>query len=179
QLANVDRADKKSLQNRIRNLYLIGKISDAEYKQLSSYVSGNRQTTQADKRRQKEIQANIKLAQDFKRQIEVVGLAVGEFLLPPLREVGGFLSSLKDETGDWGSNLVKVGMVLAGIKVTAFALSPLLGAGKMLKGAIGKASAGAGAAGVGVGGKMGGGLLGSITGSMGTPVRVTNFAEMH
>jgi len=178
--ATLDAAEKISLKNRIRNLYFIGKITDAQYKQLSSYISGNQQIIGSDKTRQREMERNIQAAQEFQRQIEFVGLAVGESILPYLAHVTDFLREIREGTKSWLGTLGKVGLAYAGLKIAGGFIATLGGgmAGSLLGGGGGLAKA-AKAGGAGSFGK-GRGMLGMVTGAVGAPVRVkvVNLKEM-
>lgn len=99
QLTNIERADKRALDARIRSLYLIGEIGEAEYRRLSAYISGNQQITKSERDRQKKIQAQIDTIQRVKKQWEEVSISVGNILLPILEKVNSILKAI-DNSGD-------------------------------------------------------------------------------
>jgi hypothetical protein len=158
-------SDRAALKSRIRNLYIIGQMNDATYKQISAYLSGNQQMSAADKKRQKELQAQTEAMNEFRRHIEQIHMAVGTFLMPLMTKVSDVLKSWSTGTRSWAKDLTVAGGVIAGL----MAAKGLLVAGG--RGLIG---------GVLGGGKVGGkkgGIGGSILGAMGggTRVYVTNW----
>ena len=108
-------AQKEALKNRVRNLYFIGKISDAQYKQLSSYLSGNKQLSSADSKRQKEMQGHIEAVQNLKKQFEYVGLAVGEAILPALLKISRMILGITKGAETFAGSLKNVGYILTGL----------------------------------------------------------------
>jgi len=143
-------SQKAVLQSRIRNLYFIGKIKDAEYKRLTAYVSGNQQVIGADRERQKEMQSQIKASQEFKRQWESVSMTFGKAILPLLEGASGLLGKLQKMTEGWNLSATQLALTFTGIY-----------AGMKL-----------------AGGGMGGGIMGAVApalGGLGTRVQVTNW----
>jgi len=163
-------AQQESLQNRVRNLYFIGKISDAQYRQVSAYLRGNKQISSADSDRQKEIKEQIKATQELKRQMEIIGLAVGQAILPGLVMVSGILKNITKGAETAAGSMKNVGRVLVGMMFAKAAFS----IGKMAVGGIGGLLSKGGRG--GGGGGVGGALAGIVGGA--TPVRVVNFNEM-
>jgi hypothetical protein len=188
-LANLDKmgnqlgaTERSLLQERIRNLYFIGKISDAQYKQVTSYISGNQQAIGADKERQRVMQAQIESANEFKRQWETTTMTFGKELLPLLQDAADILRKIQDFTKGWELSVGKVVAGYASFKIAGGALSALGSMGvQQGKGAIAK----------GFGklfskGKSGGGIASSVAsvagsaaglslGGDGTRVFVTNW----
>lgn len=171
-------AEKAILQERVRNLYFIGKISDAQYKQITSYVSGSQQVIGADKARQREMQAQIEATNRFKQQWEKVSHIFGRALLPSLQKLGNFLE--KGMTWIDGMNLSagKLALTFAGIWAGAKIGGGILSAGlpMLARGGIrgvgsiwsGRAVSGA----MGIPGKAKGGILAGITSLFGRKGRV-------
>ena len=91
----VSAAEKAALQTKVRNLYFIGKINDAQYKQLSSYLSANKQMSSEDKKRQQQMQAQIADWNSLKRHMEDIGMVVGKTIMPVMQRVANLLESWK------------------------------------------------------------------------------------
>ena len=156
-------AQKESLKNRIRNLYFIGKISDAQYKQVSKYLSGNQQISSSDSKKQEELKEQIKATQELQRQMEYLKLAVGKAILPALVKISKIFITLTKGAESFAGSMKNVGRILA--------------VGMVAKG-IGSFLGGKGGGGGGGGGKGGGGIggaLAGIVGGAGSPVFVTNW----
>jgi hypothetical protein len=175
QLANIDRVDKIALQTRLRNLYFIGKIGDAEYKRLSAYVSGNRQMSAGDVKRQREYERSIELQNQFQRQVENVSLTFGRILLPPLEKLGDFLQrglDLMDKLGI-SSKTAAYSIIAIGGAYASMRAGGKIGSFLGKVGTVGRGSKAL----AGMGGKAagGGGIAGAMRTFTATPVEVVNF----
>ena len=158
--------EKESLKIRIRTLYIIGKISDAEYKSQSAFINANKQISNADRERQQDITAQIAALKEMKTHMQEIALAVGQAIMPALEGVKNILTTIFDKTDAWGISMAKIGGLAAGGMLAGGALSVLGGSviGKfMIKG--GKA-----------GGIGGAGVAGAVGKKVGIPVYVTNWA---
>lgn len=167
QLANIETADKKALDARIRSLYLIGKIGEAEYRRLGSYISGNKQMSSADRAHQREIQQQIDMQQRWQKQVEEIKIVFGNTLLPVLEQVNKILKGIQG-SGEKGSRTIRnLGVAVASLYVGKKMLGGIAGIGKTIKGIGGS---------LGLGGGKRGGLGASLIGAASaTPVRVVNF----
>jgi hypothetical protein len=190
---SVASSEKAVLQSRIRNLYFVGKIKDAEYKRLTSFISGNQQILGADKRRQQEMQSQIAASQIFKREWESVSITFGKALLPMMEKVSGHVEKFNNwlETSNISATklAVSLGLAYGAFKIGSGALG-VIGGG--LKKGGGKAIGGLGRAGGGLlssmfgrkGGAVGkigravSGGAGAVLGGDGTKVYVTNWPLM-
>jgi hypothetical protein len=140
---------KKAIEDKVRDLYLIGQISDAEYKRTMSLVRGNQQMSKADKARQEEMQAAIKAQQEYKQQIEDVKKAFGEAILPALQKIVSWIRDITKGTDEWVNKAVSLLAVLGSIKVAMMAIKAINTLG--LSGAGVASGIGSGLAGIGSG----------------------------
>ena len=163
--ADVTAAEKDALKLRVRNLYLIGQISDAQYKQISSYISGNQQIGRIDSERQKAMDAQTKAMNEFKRQMESVSMVVGSSLMPFMTKVAKLFEKWNVGSRSLKKDLLAIAGIWATFKIGKGLIN--LGVNKLMGGKKG-----------GIGGRAGG-VLSSITGAGATPVRVVNFNEMN
>ncbi len=147
-------SEREALQARVRNLYFVGKIKDAEYKRLTSYISGNQQILGSDKARQQELAAQIAATQAFRKQWETVSLTMGKAVLPILEKMTGPLQSFTKWLETSNMSALKLGATLVGafaaVKIGGGALSALggmaIGKGgpKLARGGAGIAKSAAG-----------------------------------
>ncbi len=176
--SDINGTEKESIRNRVRNLYYIGKIGDAQYKQIMAYISGAQIISASDRKRQIEMQRQVQLQQEFRQQVERVKLAWGQALLPFLEKGADVLQKIVDLTGDWKKVALTTLGLYAGFKIGGSLL-------RIVKGGISGVLADrmGGILGGGVVGKTGispkGGFLGGVVGSIeGQRVHVTNFREL-
>jgi len=153
--------DQKAIEAQVRNLYFIGKISDAQYKQLSSYLSANNQIASRDKKRNRELQRQVEAMNEFRRQIESVGMAVGQYLMPMMVKIADLLDKWRESSSAFMWDMVKVAAVISAIKFAKIAIGA--GARSLMGGGGG-----------GSGGVFGGGISRAIRGI--TPVYIVGMA---
>ena len=133
-LAKMEKGENAVLRARIRSLYFIGKITDAQYKQITAYISGNTQLTAVDRARQERMQSQIDATNTFRRQWEAVTLALGEGLLPYVEQLADHLKTIQEMTKNWEFSLLKIAGIYAGLKIAGgLAIG---GLGRMATGAI-------------------------------------------
>jgi hypothetical protein len=144
--------EKGLLQTRVSNLYMIGKISDAQYKQITSYIKGNQQIGQWDSKRKKAMDAQTKAVQDFHRQWENVSMAVGQTLLPLLPPISNFIKGAFEWTEKWLGSTKKLGIAIIAIMAGMGAMKLAGGAimGKMIGGGVSRGMGGMGGAAGGI-----------------------------
>ena len=141
--------EKGLLQTRVSNLYMIGKISDAQYKQITSYIKGNQQIGKWDSKRKKEMDAQTRAVQDFERQWENVSMAVGQTLMPYLPKVANFIKGAFEWTEKWLGSTKKLGIAIVGIMAGMGVMKLAGGAimGRMIGGGASRGMGGMGGAG--------------------------------
>ncbi len=149
-LAEMEEGDKKVAKAKIRNLFLIGKITDAEYKQHSAFISGNKQMTAGEEEALKRKQDQIKAVNEFKRQWETAAIAIGKQLLPIIEKLAEWLKNIQEYTKDWEITLTKVVAAYAAIKMTGM-IGGAVGRGFITRAVAGKAAGAGIGAGVGIG----------------------------
>ena len=152
----MSQADKNSIKDKIRQLYFIGKISDAQYRQLATYVNGNEQINSSDKKRKKDMEEQVAAMNKFRRQIESVSLMVGQSLLPFMTKIADIITVWKNGTRSFKKDLAWIVGTFGVFKIakSVFSLS-----------SVGMAKGG------GIGG-----LIGRAVGGKGTNVYITGIA---
>jgi len=91
ELERLDKSDKARINLASQRLLSIGQISAAEYKTIQTYINGSQQMSTADARRQREIEDQQRVFQEFSRHTENIGLILAKTLMPIIQEFANWL----------------------------------------------------------------------------------------
>jgi len=82
-ILNVNQSSREGLEERISNLFIIGKLNRQQYRSLLAYIGANAQATKGDRDRKKELDESVVAWQKFKKQVEEVGFAFANTIMQP------------------------------------------------------------------------------------------------
>lgn len=130
-------SDKKAYASKLQMLYVMGEISEAEYRNNMAVVKGNKQESEGDRKRAAKAKDRIDALQEFKQQVEDIKLGLGRTILPALIKIADWLDRLTQGGERWGRGLMAAAAALATLnlakgglgKLGGMAVSGLMGGG--------------------------------------------------